>query len=362
LLRRLPRPLPLRARPYAAGARPAGPLAIVAWLTALGALASGCQGEATVIVLEAVVEDAPPEPFEEVRFLVSGPGLEAGGRVAVAPLTGPEARTFPLRLVLEPEAPGAGPFEVSVTGWRQGVARATAAGDGAAVAFVAGQVVRRRFVFGARTPAPPADGGAGAAPVAPPMAAPPPGPVESPPMPAPPAPPPMPAQPLPEPPAMPPTSEPPPPSPRDAPPGPDPATPGMCTVTDRVCPDKGACACPGGCRCGLRCARNQSCDVNCEDGARCDVNAAGVSNGKVTCKPGSVCVVDARDPETSNVTVTCRKASCEVDCRGASNCKLDCKDGSQCLLRCGPTGNCELEGCPMRATCADGVRVCNRPC
>ncbi|HEY0708967.1 MAG TPA: hypothetical protein VGG33_19320, partial [Polyangia bacterium] len=57
----------------------------------------GESGE-TALLLE-VTSALPPEALDVVAFRVEGAGVEPGGRVAEAPLVGPDAKRFPLQLV-----------------------------------------------------------------------------------------------------------------------------------------------------------------------------------------------------------------------------------------------------------------------
>jgi hypothetical protein len=106
-----------------------------------------CQsGDDTAIVIEVMPGALDPTTLDEVLFRVMGPGIEAGERVARAPLRGSEAKTFPLSLAIRGTAPGAGPFMVDVEARTAGALRATAS-DGIPLAFENGKVVRRLLVL-----------------------------------------------------------------------------------------------------------------------------------------------------------------------------------------------------------------------
>src|SRR3954467_9000165 len=106
---------------------------------------ASCGAQKTALVLEAV-SYLPPGALDDVVFRVNGDGLPGGAREAVAPLTGPGAKNFPLQLALVADDETTGAFAVTVQGRTAG--QVTALGipeDAAPIAFVPGEVVTRRF-------------------------------------------------------------------------------------------------------------------------------------------------------------------------------------------------------------------------
>jgi hypothetical protein len=220
-------------------------------------LALACATEQTAIVLEAVNETEAP--LEEVVFRVSGPGLDGGARETSAPVTGPEARRFPLTLVLlGSSGTMAGPYQVTIEGRRAGqvVAQAVRLDGESPVVFSPGKVVHYRFAL--RSPATP-------------EATPP---VMPPPVTMPPAmPPPMTMPPAMTPPMMPP-----------------PADAGACTAAD-TCSGDHHCGCAPGCSCQFRCGP-EHCVARCEGaGTTCDVDVTGAKMANVDCAGGAACLV-----------------------------------------------------------------------
>jgi hypothetical protein len=217
------------------------------------AMALGCGTDRTAIVLEAVNE--AQEPIEQVVFRVSGPGLDGGAREAAAQVAGPEARSFPLTLVLVgSDSTIAGPFEVTIDGRRSGqvVAQAVRIGGESPVAFIPGQVVHYRFALrsGGSPSSTPPD-------VPDPMTPP----ATPPPMMTPPATPPPMMQP-----------------------------PAVCTATD-TCSQDHHCTCTPGCACQFTCAP-EHCVVRCDGaGTTCEVDATGTKMANVDCSGGAACLV-----------------------------------------------------------------------
>lgn len=206
------------------------------------ALALACDSPRTAIVLEATNEST--EPLDEVIFRVSGPGLEGGAREAASPLSGPEARSFPLTLVLVAD-PGAtaGPFDVALEGRRGGqpMARGVRTDGDAPVTFSPGQIVRYHFALRAAS--------------APDSTMPPP--------------------------TMPPPTMPP---PTMMPP------PTACTASD-TCSEAHHCLCATGCACRFACAPDH-CVARCEGaGTSCEVEVAGSKMVNVDCAGGAACLV-----------------------------------------------------------------------
>jgi hypothetical protein len=266
------------------------------------AFALACDSHQTAIVLEAHSE-LSPGAVDEVLFAVSGPGLAGGSRQAVAPLSGPEAREFPLTLVLLQDSGGAGgPFSVAIEGHKAGTlaARAVPTDGSSPVAFVDGQVVRRRFVL--RAPDAPsaveADAGAPA----------PPAPDAAPMMPEPPA-----------------------------------TTPGPACPPAVTCPKEGTCGCPAGCACQLTCA-GEKCQIDCAGaGTTCQIDLGAAKSANIHCSDGASCVVRASgDADKRDAKIACSGATCLVAC-GGPGCQLMCA-GS------------------MSRVCEEEVRVCNRDC
>jgi hypothetical protein len=278
----------------------------------LVALALSCDSNQTAIVLEAQSE-MPPEALDQVVFRVSGPGLDGGTQEALAPLTGPAARHFPLTLVLVGSGAGSGgPFTVSIEGRKGGTAVAQGVPlDAAPVAFVPGKVSRHRFVL---RPLGGADAGAG------PMSVPP--------------------------------------GARTMPPG---CGPGC--VCAQSCTKDHPCTCRMGCACQFTCAQNDRCDVDCGDpGTTCHVDVSNAKMANVRCASAALCVVRGGAMKRDS-RFTCSNAECEVDCTQDASCQLACTDGARCLLRCNDGESCKLD-CPggMVRDCQNNVRVCNRDC
>jgi hypothetical protein len=296
---------------------PAPPLRLVA--AALLSLAWSCESSQTALVLEALSE-LPADALDEVVFRVSGPGIDGGTREAVAPLVGPDARSFPLTLVLLGSGAATGPFAVAIEGRKEGAVRAQgAAADPAPITFVPGKVSRRQFVL---------RGLAG------PSA-----------MPPPPSPPPdAGAQPM---------SMPPP----DMPPG-----CGAGCVCAETCAGGRRCGCSMGCDCQFTCEGGAKCELECTGaGTTCRANLGGAKGADVKCSGGALCVVDGAQVR-EEARLECKSADCELACGvEAAGCKLECKDGARCLLRCAG-GDCKL-GCDgMTRECGENVRACNRDC
>jgi hypothetical protein len=107
---------------------------------------SACAPAQTAIILEAN-SDLPANAVDEVAFKVRRTDLADEGREALTPLTGPDARTFPLRLVLVSDRDSAARFSVSVEGRKAGAVTATGVpeSDGGPIVFVPGQVVKHSF-------------------------------------------------------------------------------------------------------------------------------------------------------------------------------------------------------------------------
>jgi hypothetical protein len=204
-------------------------------------LALGCGDDRTAIVLEAMNESS--EPLDEVVFRVSGPGLD-DAREATAPVSGPDARSFPLTLVLVDSSDGmSGPYQVAIEGRHQGqaVAQAVRTDGKTPVAFSPGKVVHYRFAL---------------RPLASTASTPPPT------MPPPEMPPPMPSP--------------------DA---------GACAMAD-TCTHDHPCACPAGCACRFTCSAGDHCMVRCEGaGATCEVDVMGAEMASVDCAGGAACLV-----------------------------------------------------------------------
>jgi hypothetical protein len=266
------------------------------------AVALACDAHQTAIMLEAQSE-LPAGALDEVVFAVSGPGLDGGSREVVAPLAGPEARAFPLTLVLVRDRSGGGPFTVAIDGRKAGTvtARAVPADGASSVAFVDRQVVRHRFMLrGAGTPTA----------VAPDAGLPPAPAVDAAPM-------------MPEPP-------------------PDPTPPDGCPSVV-TCGKETVCRCPPGCACQLTCM-DDKCQVECAGaGTSCEIELGPAMSGNIRCSNGATCDVrGAGEVEKRDLKVACSMATC--------------------LVACGQPG-CQLM-CPGSATraCEAGVSVCNRDC
>jgi hypothetical protein len=210
------------------------------------ALALGCGTDRTAIVLEAMNESS--EPLDDVVFRVSGPGLDNGAREATAPVSGPDARSFPLTLVLvDSSASMSGPYQVTIEGRHAGqsVAQAVRTDGTTPVAFSPGKVVHFRFAL---------------RPLASTASTPPP------------------TMPPPE---MPPPEMPPPMPPPDA---------GACAMSD-TCTQEHPCVCAAGCACRFTCGPDH-CKVRCEGaGTSCEVEATGAHMADVDCAGGAACVV-----------------------------------------------------------------------
>jgi hypothetical protein len=149
-----------------------------------------CSSSETAIVLE--VRDGGVAGIDDVRFAVRRVDVAEPARETVAPLSGPNAKRFPLTLVLVADGPGSTVFEVTIEGRQAGavVAAGIPASGSSRVHFVNGQVVTHRFMLqplvaptntdaGAPTEPPPASGAdagvqvADAAPAPPPTTPPP---------------------------------------------------------------------------------------------------------------------------------------------------------------------------------------------
>lgn len=258
---------------------------------ALLGLLFGCSSSSTALVFEAESELAPGA-LDEVAFRVTGPGLDGGSGEALAPLSGPEARAFPLTLVLVRDHSGAGgPFSVEVEGRRAGavVARGVPAEGVTSFAFVDGLVMHHRFLLRApdATTALPPDAG-----------------VPSPATPA-----------MPDPPACPPPQS---------------------------CGKETACRCPPGCACQFGCAA-EKCQIDCAGaGTSCDIALGTVRGANVHCSEGASCVVRADgDGEKRDAKINCSGAACLVDCAG---CELMCPGDS--AKACGEEARVCNRDCP----------------
>jgi hypothetical protein len=255
-------------------------------LVAAAALALACEPDRTAIVLEAVNE--APEPIEEVVFRVSGPGLDGGSQEAAAAVSGPDARSFPLTLVLLGASHTmAGPYQVSIEGRRSGqaVAQAVRTDGQAPVVFSPGKVMHYRFAL--RASAAPQS-------TPPPMTTPTPTPM----------PPPMTPPPQMPPPSMPPTAEP-------------------CTVTD-TCAGDHHCACAAGCACQFTCGPDH-CVARCDGaGTSCEIDVAGTKMANVDCAGGAACLLRG----------ALEKGDVHLGCAGAK--PLDCGNDVQVCNRSCP--------------------------
>jgi len=244
------------------------------------ALALACDSDRTAIVLEAVNQTS--DPLEEVVFQVSGPGLSGGAQEASASVSGPQARPFPLTLVLLGASDSdAGPYQVKIVGRRKGHAVAQAVRiDGASpVAFSPGKVLHYRF---------------GLRPLASTDTMPP---TETPP-------------PMEPPPVMPPPVMPPP----DA---------GPCAVVAQMCDEKNVCECPPGCACQFTCGTDH-CMVRCHGGGTtCDIDVSGANKASIECA-GAACLVRG----------AVRKGDVELKCPGGM--PLECGNETQVCNRICP--------------------------
>jgi hypothetical protein len=117
-------------------------IAVLAALTV-----AACSSRETAIVLE--VSQGAVAPLEEVRFAIQRVDVAEPVREALVPLSGENAKRFPVRLVLVNDAPGGAAFEVAIEGRQAGVvvANGIPAGGSSHVEFVNGQVVTQRFVL-----------------------------------------------------------------------------------------------------------------------------------------------------------------------------------------------------------------------
>jgi hypothetical protein len=113
----------------------------------------GCSSDETALVLEVERGTRASNP-DEVIFRVHRTDIASDPREAVAPLTGPAAKTFPLQLVLVADGGSTATFEVGIEGRQGGVVVATGvpAQASSRIAFVAGQVVTHRFMLNALGP------------------------------------------------------------------------------------------------------------------------------------------------------------------------------------------------------------------
>ena len=152
------------------------------WLAVLATIAlEACPSGETAIVLE--VQAGPTSGgLDEVLFRVRRVDVPEAEREAVAPLTGPEGKRFPLTLVLVADGPGVATFDVAIEGRHAGVvvAMGVPVSGTTRVEFVRGQVVTHRFVLNPLAPdapkpdagpatvteTPPASGPDGGAPIA----------------------------------------------------------------------------------------------------------------------------------------------------------------------------------------------------
>jgi hypothetical protein len=240
-------------------------------------LGLACGSDQTALVLEAASE-LPAGTMDRVLFRVSGPGLDGGAQEAVAPLAGPEARRFPLTLVLVGAAAGAaGPFAVDIEGQRGGaaVAKAVPLDGPAEVAFVPGKVVRHHFVL---------------RPIVVPEATPP-------------------------------------------PPQTTPAECGPGCVCAATCGKDQACRCADDEKCAIDCSG---------PGTTCAVDLGNARSADVSCSSAAQCVVHAgsvdRDVHlrcaNADCDVDCRAGDgCQLECTDSARCLLRC-GGEGCHLAC----------------------------
>jgi hypothetical protein len=240
-----------------------------------------CDADRTAIVLEAVNE--MPEPFEEVAFRVSGPGLDGGTREATAPVARPGARSFPVTLVLVgAEGTAAGPYQVVIEARHNGqaIAQAVRTDGQSPVAFIPGKVVHYRYAL--RDAAAPTS-------MPPPMTPPP---MTPPPM----TPPPM---------------------------TPPPADSGSCPMTD-TCSEDHHCECAAGCACQLTCGPDH-CAVHCDGaGTSCEIDVAGAKMANLDCSGGAACLVRG----------ALQKGEVHLGCAGGK--PLDCGNDVQVCNRSCP--------------------------
>lgn len=121
---------------------------IARWTVSFSLLLAACRGEQTAVVLEAT-SAMPAGALDDVVFQVSGDALDGGAREAVAALSGPGAKTFPLQLVLVSDDARTDVLQVTVQGRKAGTVKARGIPeDGATpIAFVPGRVTVYRFVL-----------------------------------------------------------------------------------------------------------------------------------------------------------------------------------------------------------------------
>jgi hypothetical protein len=144
----------------------------------------------------------------------------------------------------------------------------------------------------------------------------------------------------------------------------DPTNDGLC-----YCPVGESCAhaCNGSVEnCTLSCGqKNNACSVSCQD--YCTALCTGASWCDVTC--GERCSVSCEWIKErcvaqvgANSHVNCEGAAdCDITCSGA--CDVACAQG-HCRVRCTGSEPCELDcgAGAAGASCADGSKVCGRPC